>query len=222
MWKQRVYVSAALALAMLSSAAVADPSGVDLSGTWVLNQKLSDDPQAMWKQHNGSGGGGGGGHHGGGGGGYSGGGGGSYGGHHGGGGGYSGSGGGGAPGQHGGGDFAPVQKLTIIESGDKVVMIPEGRDSVIVIPDGKPHDRQTPAGVAKVEASWTDVALQVKMTSPTGHEATRLYRINSDGRLEVVTQLPAPPNSNEPPREIVMRYDEATATKSTATTTKSN
>jgi len=200
MWKHQVYLSALLALGVLSSAAAADaPSGVDLSGTWVLNQKLSDDPQAMMKQfHNSSGGSGGG-----------------YGGHHGGGGGggYSGHGGGsgngGAPGQHMG-EFAP-QRLIIVESGDKVVMIPEGRDSVTVIPDGEEHDRQTPAGVAKVEASWTDVALQVKMTTPTGHEATRLYRINSDGRLEVATQLPASPNSNEKPREIVMRYDEATS-----------
>jgi len=216
MWKQRVYFSAMLALGVMASAAVAGTSsGVDLSGTWVLNQKLSDDPQAMWKQHNGSGGGGG--HHGGGGG-YSGGGGGSYGGHHGGG----GVGGGPDPAHQHSGDFAPAQKLTIIESGDKVVMIPEGRDSVVVIPDGKEHERQTPAGVAKVEASWTDVALQVKMTSPTGNEATRLYRINSDGRLEVVTQLPAPPNSNQKPLEIVMRYDEAPATKSTAAPAKSN
>ena len=207
MWKQQVYLSAVLALGVVSSAAAADaPSGVDLSGTWVLNQKLSDDPQAMMRQfHDSSGGSGSG-----------------YGGHHGGS-GYSGHSGGsangGAPGQHMG-EFAP-QKLTIVESGDKVVMIPEGRDSVIVIPDGKEHDRQTPAGVAKVEASWTDVALQVKMTTPTGHEATRLYRINSDGRLEVVTQLPPPPNTNEKPREIVMRYDEAPA-KASAAPAKAN
>lgn len=214
MRKQPIYLSVAVALGISSAALAADaPSGVDLSGTWVLNQKLSDDPQAMWKQHNGSGGdhgGGGGGHHGGGGGG-------GYGGHSGGYGGAGSAGGhGGAPGQHAG-DFAPAQKLTIIEIADKVVMIPEGRDSVTVIPDGKSRDRQTPNGVAKVEATWTDVALQVKMTSPTGHEATRLYRINADGRLEVVTELPAPPNSNEKPREIVMRYDEATATQSKGT-----
>ena len=197
MWKQQVHLLAVLALGLMSSAAAADPpSGVDLSGTWVLNQKLSDDPQAMMKA-------------------------GGYGGHHGGGSGNHGGGGGngGAPGQHMG-EFAP-QKLIIVEAGDKVVMIPEGRDSVTVIPDGKEHDRQTPAGVAKIEASWTDVALQVKMTSPMGHEATRLYRINSDGRLEVVTQLPGPPNSNEKPREIVMRYDEA-PTKASAAPAKAN
>jgi hypothetical protein len=224
------YLYVAAALAALSSAAFAAdaPSGVDLTGTWVLNQKLSDNPQEMWKQHNASGGGGGGGHHGG----YSGSGGGGYSGHGGGGGSgaHNGS-GGGQPGQHGGGgggggEFAPVQKLTIVESGDKVVMIPEGRDSVIVVPDGKSRDRQTPNGVAKVQASWTEAALQVKMTSPTGREATRLYRINADGRLEVVTELPAPPNSNEAPREIVMRYDEAAATATKpatkAPTTKSN
>jgi len=191
----------------------AQSQGVDLSGTWVLNTKLSDDPSAIMKQRmeamHASGGGGG-----------------SYGGHHGGGygggAGYSGGGGhhgGGYGGGDGGSDhqgaqdrarqFAPAQKLVIVENAQQIMMIPEGRDTVTVVPDGKKHERKTPAGTATVEAHWNDAALEVAVTSPGGHEITREYRINADGRLEVITELPAPNGGDK--TKIVMRYDEATA-----------
>lgn len=180
-------------------------SSIDISGTWLLNEKLSDDPMAIFQKrmqqmHASGGGHGGGGEHGGGGGG-----GGGYGGHH-------GEGGGGN--SHGtssqGGDhahhFEAPAKIVILQTDKQVTMIPEGRDTVTVVPDGAEHTRKTPNGDVDVTASWKDLGLDVHIKSAEGREVDRVYRINSDGRLEVVTEMQ--PLSGDK-IEIVARYDPA-------------
>ena len=180
-------------------------AGIDLSGTWILNEKLSDNPQEIMRERMESmrppGGGPPGGGMGGG-----------------------GLGGGGMRPPGGGKGEAnreqmeqrmkqlePAKRIVILSSDDQVTMIPQGRDTLVVFPDGKKHEHKTPAGVTSTQAEWKDLALEVKVKGQYGREAKRLYRINTDGLLEIVTEF-EPPNGGEK-ITIVLRYDDAEAIK---------
>jgi hypothetical protein len=195
----KIYLALVVASLLATSAVKASdaPSpGVDLSGTWVLNTELSDDPKEVMKErmqsmraHGGPGG--------------------------------RGSRPGGPPpgGGFGGSEqdhekmrqrvreFEPARRIVIVSGDQHVTMIPEGRDSLTVIPDGTPRERKTPLGVVTMEAEWKDMTLEVKTKGQYGREAKQLYRINADGRLEVVMEIPMPGGGDA--TQIVMRYDEA-------------
>ena len=85
-------------------------------------------------------------------------------------------------------------------------MIQDARDTLTIVPDGKTHKRETPAGGVEIEASWKDLALQIKTKSPSGREVTQRFDIGDDGRLEVVTNFALPRLDDTV--EIVTRYDE--------------
>jgi hypothetical protein len=197
-WIQIVAFSGGLGLAAAPAARAETLSNVDLSGTWILNESLSDDPREVMKQkmdetqsrqggrfRGGSGMAPGGGRR--------------------------------AGGGYGGGDreqmhermsqLEAVRKLVILQSDDQVTMIPEGRDTVSVVTDGETHKVKTVLGEAELQATWKDLALEVRAKGPGGREVVRWYRINSDGRLEVVTTFELPRVDEKV--EIVMRYDEA-------------
>jgi len=180
--------------------------GAFLTRPTPLNEKLSDDPKAIFEKRmhqmhasgaeRGSGGGYG--EHAGAG---------SYGGHHSGmGGGYSHS------DSNQGGDhahrFEVPQKIVILQTDNQVTMIPEGRDTVTVVPDGAEHTKKTPNGNVEVTAGWKDLGLDVKVKGAEGREVDRVYRINSDGRLEVITEM-QPPSGDK--IQVVARYDAAPA-----------
>jgi hypothetical protein len=185
-------------------------AGIDLSGTWILNEKLSDNPQEIMRERMESMRPPGGGPPGG---------------------GMGGGGmrppGGGMPGGGGPGggkgepnreqmeqrmkQLEPAKRIVILSSDEQVTMIPQGRDTLVVFPDGKKHEHKTPAGVTSIQAEWKDLALEVKVKGQYGREAKRLYRINTDGLLEIVTEF-EPPNGGEK-ITIVSRYDDAEAIK---------
>lgn len=204
-------VAAALAGAILvtTGARGEEPgTGVDISGTWILNKDLSDDPREIMEKRRdeamqqgrmggnkdrvrsmrgGAGGGG-----------------------------YGGGYGGGMPGGPGGGDRAQMQerlrqmeapkKIVIVQTDGLITMIPEGRDTVRVVPDGEKHKQKTVLGDMDVAARWKDLALELTTTGTDGRELKRRFLINDDGRLEVVTEV-TPARGDK--IEIVMRYDEA-------------
>jgi hypothetical protein len=207
-----------LALAGVAAAALAGPAGataresgksstaaaVVLSGKWVINEKLSDDPQAFMQKRGGPGAGGGKG------GGYGPGPGGPPGG---------GNGGGYGPGPGGGagdGDrdrirerartLARPKELTIVQSGEQILMIPETADTVRIVPDGETRTVARPAGTMETTARWNGPVLEIDHTSAVGRQATRIYRIDADGRLEVTTKIPA--QDGKPAATFVTRYDE--------------
>ena len=197
-------VAAALAGAILvtTGARGEEPgTGIDISGTWILNKDLSDDPRDIMEKRreeamqqgnksrirsmrDGAGGGG--------------------------------FGGGGMPGGPGGGGGAQMQerlrqmeapkKIVIVQDGALITMIPEGRDTVRVVPDGKKHKQKTVLGDLDVAACWKNLALELTTTGTDGRESKRRFLINDDGRLEVVTEI-TPARGDK--IEIVMRYDEA-------------
>jgi hypothetical protein len=172
-------------------------AAVVLSGKWVINEKLSDDPQAFMQKRGGPGAGGGKG------GGYGPGPGGPPGG---------GNGGGGA----GDGDrdrirerartLARPKELTIVQSGEQILMIPETADTVKIVPDGETRTVARPAGTMETTARWNGPVLEIDHTSAVGRQATRIYRIDADGRLEVTTKIPA--QDGKPAATFVTRYDE--------------
>jgi hypothetical protein len=196
-------------------------TGIDLSGTWILNEKLSDNPMQVMKDHMGSmrppgggppGGGMGGGPPGGMGGGPPSGGGGF--------GGPPGGGHGGMGGPEGDEDqmqkrmksMQPAKQLVIISNNERVTFIPWGQDTLVVVPDGKKHEKKTKSGLTTTtQAEWKDLALEVRISGQNGREAKRLYRINPDGLLEVVTEF-EPPMGGEKIK-IVLRYDDSEAIK---------
>lgn len=216
-------VVAGLLTASVAYAGDVVTNGINLSGTWVLNKELSDNPQEVMKKRMESmrppGGGGPGGMH-----------------PPGGGGGMGGGGmpGGGMPGgggpPPGGGpggmddednpeheqmkkrfrEMEPAKQIVIISTDEQVTFMPLGRDTLIVFPDGEKHEHKTNAGVTSTQAEWKDLALEVKVKGQNGREAKRLYRINSDGLLEVVTEFQPPQGEKI---TIVMRYDDAEAIK---------
>jgi hypothetical protein len=97
-----------------------------------------------------------------------------------------------------------------VSTDQQVTFMPQGRDTLVVIPDGKEHERKTNVGVTSTQAEWKDLALEVKVKSQDGREAKRLYRINSDGLLEVVTEFQPPQGEKI---TIVLRYDDSEAIK---------
>lgn len=214
-------VVAGLLAASVAYAGDVVTSGIDLSGTWVLNKELSDNPQEVMKKRMESmrppGGGGPGGMRPPGGGG--------------------GMGGGGVPGGGGGmggpppgagpggmddednpeheqmkkrfREMEPAKQIVIVSTDEQVTFMPQGRDTLVVYPDGKKHDHKTHVGVT-TQAEWKHLALEVQVKDQNGREAKRLYRINSDGQLEVVTEFQPPQGEKI---TIVMRYDDAEAIK---------
>jgi hypothetical protein len=195
-WAQAVLASTFLLLA--ATAGRAGEAAVDISGTWVLNAELSDDPreviQARMEKMRGRGYGNPGGSSGGG-----------------------PSGGrpptGGAP----GGEpeqlrqrlrqLEPSRRIVIIQDDSWVTVVAEGRDTLSVVPDGKKHMHKTAIGDMEIVATWKDLSLELRTKGREGRELKRWYRINDDGRLEVVTELTLPPTGEK--IDIVMRYDEA-------------
>jgi len=192
----------------------AETTGVDLSGTWVLNADLSDSPlkviQEKMEEMRGRGGKGtpqgpppGGGR----------------------GGGWP---GGGAPGGHGGeGDgfsgsprggeemqkmqarleqTRPPYKIVITQNDDSITMMPAGLDTLAFVPDGEKRKHKTSRGEIEIKAKWENLALVLETKGPEGNQIQRLYRINDDGRLEIVTELELPRGGEKV--EIVRRYDD--------------
>ncbi|HET6348615.1 MAG TPA: hypothetical protein VFH88_05970, partial [Candidatus Krumholzibacteria bacterium] len=101
-------------------------------------------------------------------------------------------------------------RLVIAENDHDIMLIANSADTLDVVPDGKEHARKTPRGLTvTTQAQWNELALQVTTRGEGGREMTRVYRINSDGRLEVVTQLPARDGAEA--MQIVLRYDDASA-----------
>lgn len=87
----------------------------------------------------------------------------------------------------------------------RLTMIPEGRDTLTIVPDGKKHKQKTAVGDVEIEATWVRLDLELKTKGSEGGEMKRVYRINDDGRLEIVTELELPRAGDKV--EIVMRYD---------------
>lgn len=200
----------------VANAGDAATDGIDLSGTWILNEELSDNPQEIMQKRMESmrppsggpggmpGGGGPGGMPGG---------------------PPPGGGGRGGFGGPGGGEgepnpeqmekrmkqLRPAKRLVIVSTDQQVTMIPQGQDTLVVFPDGKKHEHKTPAGLTTTQAEWKDLALEVKIKGPYGREGKRLYRINNDGLLEIVTEF-EPPQGGEK-ITIVTRYDDAETIK---------
>ncbi len=179
--------------------------GIDLSGTWVINYDLSDDPheviqKKMREMHAGR--------HG------------FDGGMRGGGGEWGGGGWGAGPGRYsppggrGGEDMPRLQpmhappRIVILQDDQSITMIPEGRDTLRIVPDGKKRKIKTPLGEMEVKGEWKGLSLVLTTKSPNGHQITRTYRINDDGRLEVVTTVELPTGDKV---EIAMRYDDMTS-----------
>lgn len=179
-------------------------AAVVISGKWIINEKLSDDPQAFMQGRGGGPGGGKGQGHGPGPGAPPGGGkGGGYG---------PGPGGGGA----GDGDrdrirerartLARPMELTITQTDDRILLVTETGDSVTIVPDGEKRTVTRPAGTMETTARWNGPVLEVEHTAAVGRKATRIYRIDADGRLEVTTKIPA--QDGKPAATFVTRYDE--------------
>lgn len=189
--------------------------GIDLSGTWVINAGLSDNPQEVFRKHieemraQGRGPGGEGGERGGGGEGGEGGWGGGGGGHH-----HGGWGGEGGEGGQGGGSadaphrqrMAPASRIVILEDDRKITMIPEGRDTITVYPDGQKRKIKTRLGEAEVKGEWKGQSLVLTTRMPNGHEITRTYSIDDNGRLQIADQIEL---RNGDTVQVVTRYDEA-------------
>ncbi len=97
------------------------------------------------------------------------------------------------------------KKLVILQDDRKLTLIPEGRDTVTVIPDGKEHKTKTLLGETDVKGEWKELSL-VLTTTINGHDVTRIYRIDDEGRLEVATEIKLQTGDKI---EIVSRYDEA-------------
>lgn len=192
-WIQIVAFSSGLGLVAVRGASPETPSSVDLSGTWVLNEALSDDPRDVMQKRMEAGRRGGYGR-----------------------GGHGGPPGGPPPDGGNGGDrqrtrerlaqLETPRRIVILQDNDRITMIPEGRDTVSVVPDGETHTVKTVMGNAEVQAKWKDLALEIRTKGPEGREFVRWYRINADGRLEVVTTLQLPRDKEKV--EIVLRYDE--------------
>jgi len=204
-----LFVIGALLASIAASAGDSPSTGIDLSGTWVLNTKLSDDPREVMQEKmekmRASGGGGGM---------------------------PGGPPGGGMPGgppaggMPGGGgrmpmgegdeggeavkerakEFKPARRIVITQRDQEITMAPEGRDTLTVIPDGTKREKKTPMGTVTMEARWDEVTLEVRTKGAEGREAKRLYRINAEGRLEIVTEMSMPRGDEKV--QIVLRYDE--------------
>jgi hypothetical protein len=187
-------------------------SGADISGKWRINRELSDDPREVMQKNmealrEGRGGGPKGGRGGPGGGGRGGRGGGFGG----------GPAGGRGPRGNGGAGREQMQErlrqlensprdMVILQEGDDVTMIHPNGDTLTVCADGKKRTHQMMLGEVEIHARWVDLALEVKTRRSSGSEKIRLYRISSEGRLEVVHLL-RPPRASET-IEIVTVYDE--------------
>jgi hypothetical protein len=165
------------------------PSPPDLSGTWVLNESLSQDPrgvlrEAAGKAHAEEGGGGGhrGGRRGGGGGG----------------GGFPGGGGGGG-GQgrpRDGGAAAPegdehagspdlglgAKELHITGTGTELTLAgADGADQRILYTDGRKRSEERKGlGTVKTQAQWKDGALEVVTQGPKGRTKTEIFEMTHD------------------------------------------
>lgn len=195
-------VVGALLLAARSEARAGD--AVDISGVWILNAELSDDPheimqkkmEEMRERHGGYGGPGG----------------------------FRGGGppGGGHPGGPPGGfgtggdpdrmrerlrQMEPPQRIVILQDDEKVTLMPQGRDTLTIVTDGKKHKYKTAIGEMEIQGKWKDLALELKTKGDQGREVKRRYQIGHDGRLEIVTELELPHGGDTV--DIVMRYDEA-------------
>ena len=195
-------ILAVLAAGFLMSTAQAGAGenlSIDLSGTWRINDDLSDDPrEVLQKKMEEMGGGRSDGSRGG----------------RGGGGGHK---GGGGYGGNGGVNHEQMQErfrqleqarrsMVILQEGGEVTMIYASGDTMTIVPDGKQHKRDTLLGEAETKAKWKDFALEVTTKGPQGAEMTRLYRISNEGRLEVVVFVQLPRDNERV--EIVTVYDE--------------
>lgn len=190
----------AVATLLLLAAATPAEVGMDLSGKWRLNKDLSDDPREvmraqMAKMEGRRGGGAGGG-------------------------GMRGGGppGGGAP----GGGRPPMsrdemeargerlerarQSIEIINGDTGIIMVYATGDTVTVIPDGVERATKTILGEERTTAYWDEFELVVVVEPSDRPPQRRRYRINDDGRLEIVTLVNLP--MLEKPVEIVAVYDE--------------
>ena len=171
---------------LFARGAQGDDMSMDISGTWRLNKQLSDDPRQvmqakMTEMREKRGGGGG-------------------------------YGGGGRSGL----DSDAVQKrldqfdaartMIRIDQSDGIVTMAYADSSVINIPtDGQERDVETPRGSVKRYASWLDFSLVVHTKTRDDSAMTRIYRINDDGQLEIVTKVN--PRQMPEPIEIVAVYD---------------
>ena len=97
------------------------------------------------------------------------------------------------------------REILILQKGDDVTLIYANGDTVAIVPDGQKHTRQTRVGDVTTEALWKDFTLEVKSTA-RGREMKRLYRISSEGRLEVVSFINLPRANDSV--EVVAVYDE--------------
>jgi hypothetical protein len=143
----------------------------DLSGTWTLNESLSQDPRTMLreaagKMHPGEGDGGGGGRRGG----------------------RRGGGNGEAPGAEGeehpgGADFGlGARDLHISGTATELTLASaDGREQRVLHADGQKRSEEKP-GVGKVEtqAQWKDGALEVVTKGPKGRRKTEIFEMTHD------------------------------------------
>lgn len=194
--RQAAALLAAVTLTLPATRAQTQLLGTDLSGTWVLNEALSDDPKEVLEKKRDElrarGGSPGGGSRGG----------------------FGGGSAGGPPMRSSGNQeqmqarlqgMKPPQKIVILQNDLQITMIPEGRDTLTIVPDGKKHKQKTAVGDVEIEATWVRLDLELKTKGSEGGEMKRVYRINDDGRLEIVTELELPRAGDKV--EIVMRYD---------------
>ena len=190
-----------------TSAAMADTmaSGVsrpDLSGEWILNESLSDDPREVMKKQ------------------FSGGRGGGRGGGSGGGGDRSGGGGGrgGMGGQRGGnrgsdmgweaggggeektqdGNFTPDMKSLQILLADPELNITDSRNRTsLYYTDGRECEIWTDKGLVKAEATWTGAILMVKSEPENGPSRVEEYMIVPESGRMIVSRTITPPQGGQ-------------------------
>ncbi len=181
--------------ARAATAAAAAAAAPDLSGTWTLNQELSQDPRTALREAQGKAGqgGGGGGHRGGrrGGGGFPGGGGGN------GDGGDSGNSRRGPNGtdgeEHASNDFGlDAKELHLKAEGTQLTLLDaDGTVRQILHTDGRKVSEDKPGvGTVKTQAQWKDGALEVVTQLPKGRTKTEIYEMTHDRkRLYVLVTL---------------------------------
>ncbi|MGE5175469.1 MAG: hypothetical protein ACM3JJ_03765 [Hyphomicrobiales bacterium] len=200
--RMRFYWGTAAATLIAAAALAAGPARAkekkpqpDLSGTWILNPKQSDDMAAklragMEARRERMGGGG-----------YGGRGGGGYGGRGGGGYGGRGGGGGGWGGPRGGFMQSVLRQpdtLEVNESGVQIQMIEPGRIPVVLYPDGKDHTREVGEDASVTDhASWKSGALVVETKFGRGGKVTEAYALSKDGATLTIDAKMEPPRGGD-------------------------
>lgn len=97
-------------------------------------------------------------------------------------------------------------EILITQHDGIITMICTGGDTTTIVPDGKEHKSPTMRGEVKTQAEWKDFALHVRTQRQGKPELARLYRISDQGRLEVVTLVQLP--GSDESIELKTVYDE--------------